>query len=636
MLPPEHREAALLDAEGREVASLGRQARCCTDCHWCIIFLVAILGFAGLAGFGLANGNSDVWKRFVTARDSNDRLCGFDDGVRDFKYAYYTLAVGDGPVHNDSYWDAATRQKLQVVCTNACPKANQTRLQQPVALREDTSACPENDAAKCTWYGGETFTVVHYCIDTGVFDVTVPWEQSIEDLRAAAPHLLSVFPVAILMGFLFLTVLEKCGAVCVWVILIAVAVIPAGLGVWVFNEAGHKGGLTGQVSSLVNLTPENQKYVAYVLWGISAAVLLLSCCFAGTIRGIAAVVKLTSLFLKDVPSQMLQPLVFCVAHLIAIVVWLAVFIQVMSIGASEGEQKKCLQVGDIYCMEWNSEATKWGAIFLILVIYWTLNFLHACSHFGTAYAVGAWYFTKEDALTGKKAIHEGGLSCCDIKLTVKAVTHGLRRHAGSFAFGAFAISLAKVIKLLLRWVSKDYESQTANGAVQCCLRCTNCLAECFERFIEFVSEHAYVEMALRGHNFCTSAKEAMALAARKPGLFALTGRVTCVVRLMGIAVVTCVSTYVVALTIMYIKPEGLHSVTAPLFAAALCSLTVGEVMMHPFTAAARANLHCFCLDCACHVEAEFTSQAMQRIVDDHDEHLRETKQSCCGRCCPCF
>jgi len=34
---------------------------------------------------------------------------------------------------------------------------------------------------------------------------------------------------------------------------------------------------------------------------------------------------------------------------------------------------------------------------------------------------------------------------------------------------------------------------------------------CFERFIKFLTRHAYIQVALQGKNFCMSAKEAVRL-----------------------------------------------------------------------------------------------------------------------------
>merc|ERR1719199_102732 len=97
----------------------------------------------------------------------------------------------------------------------------------------------------------------------------------------------------------------------------------------------------------------------------------------------------------------------------------------------------------------------------------------------------------------------------------------MKYHSGSLAFGAFCISFAKVCRLLLAWATKQEESHSSNGAVRCCMRCTNCLAACIERFIQFVSEHAYVEVALQGRNFCHSAKTALKMSIDEPALFGL-------------------------------------------------------------------------------------------------------------------
>lgn len=639
VLPGRHgQDGSLLEAEGRETRP---QGACGTDFVCCILFLIAIVFLGLLGGLGFKNGNPDVMDRFLTGRDFKGRLCGIDAGVEDFKYAYYTVKLDSDPVGNTTdYWTPKTRSSLKAVCTNECPKANQTIRTMPVPQRSISGVCPPDmyePTSWCTWYGADTFKLMNYCVDPHVFQVSIPWELWIEDLSAAAWHLASVLPVAIGVGFLFLNVLEKCGAVCVWVLVFLVAVIPAGLGVLVFYNAGNSSSaFEEKAKGAANLTPEYQQWIAYGLWGASGLVLLLMCCFAGTVRGVAAVVRTTSQFLQEVPSQMLQPIIFGIVHLVVIAIWLVAFIQVASIGAQERDGESCIAVGDLFCLKWDSNASSWGMLYMLLMIYWLLNFLHACSHFGTSFAVGAWYFTKPDSETGHKVPVEGGFSCCDVKLTVKALCYGLRRHAGSLAFGAFCISFAKICKLLLQWASKETMSTSTNSAVKCCVRCTNCIADCMERFIHFVSENAYVEMALTGRPFCGSAKEAMAMSIRRPGPFTLVGRVAFVVKLMGIALITSCGVWVVAFTLYWWKPERMHSMTVPLVAAGICALTVGEVMMHPFTAAARANLHCYCLDAAVHMEAEFTPQSMQRFVEDHEQHLSDGSKSCCGRCCPCF
>jgi len=254
------------------------------------------------------------------------------------------------------------------------------------------------------------------------------------------------------------------------------------------------------------------------------------------------------------------------------------------------------------------------------MIYWILNFLHACSHFGTAFAVREWYFTEPDG-TGAKHPELGGSSLCDCRLSLAGVRTGLTHHSGSFAFGSLCISICKVIRLLLFWLTKEEEATSSNAVYKCILRCASCIAKCIEDFVQFVSEHAYVEMALQGRDFCYSAKESMAMAVKKPLLFALVGRVAFMVDILGVALITVLGACSVRLALEWTKPEGLQSFVPPVVAAALICYFVGEIMMHPFTAASRACLHCFIIDQDSSVGgdvAAHTPHQLQRLVEDND------------------
>ncbi|CAK0893951.1 unnamed protein product, partial [Prorocentrum cordatum] len=384
----------------------------------------------------------------------------------------------------------------------------------------------------CTWYGGNTTRFARYCIDLEVFDPDVQWGQFAEDIRASWPVLAAAPAVALVLGFLFLGFVHRCGASCFWATLLITTLVPLGAGIAIYQQADSRGGAS--MPGLSKVSPSNLKLAAYTLWALSGAMLLIMCCFVSAIKNVVAVMRATSQFLKDVPSQMLQPVLVGVAQFVVFVGWLVIFVGVASIGAEEGDMKKCLELGDVYCLEWSTNTHVGGLIFLSFMLYWSLNFLHALSHFGTSSAVVAWYFTPVDVLTGRKLPAGGGHAFCDCRLTVRSFCRGLVCHPGSLAFGAFAISLAQCGRLLMWWASKDSESNPQNPLARCVRQCVNCIADCFARFIEFVSEHAYAEVALRGEGFCSSAKASAAAACLKPALFALVGRVALAVRLLGV------------------------------------------------------------------------------------------------------
>merc|ERR1719226_344789 len=142
--------------------------------------------------------------------------------------------------------------------------------------------------------------------------------------------------------------------------------------------------------------------VAFGLWCFTGVTIVLLCCFASTIKNVIAVMKATSQFLEDVPSQMVQPVIVGIVQFCVLAMWAPIFIEVASIGVEEGDEKKCLAIGDFYCLEWSTTNQQYGLVFLLFMLYWVVNFLHALSHFGTSYAMNAWYFSSADVMTGRK------------------------------------------------------------------------------------------------------------------------------------------------------------------------------------------------------------------------------------------
>lgn len=565
------------------LASRDRNQRTCTDSPCCLLFGVAIAAFAFLGVYAVQHRNTDVLDRIQSGRDFKHRRCGVDAGVEDFKFVYFTFKVNHTPVQVSS-WSAELRSQLKPVCTNKCPQADPDISNMSVPSRSSDKVCPTDMYPDwCTWYGAQTLAVARYCIDINAFTSTAPNAAWLQDLKASAWHILIAFPVAVVVGFVFLFVVQNCGVVFVWAFLFVTAAIPIGVGWWVHTE-------TQKSSSLPvhKLDPKQLKILEFALYALGGLILLFAFIFCRTVRGVARVIEATAKFLKDVPSQMLQPLVFAALYLIVIVAWLAVFICFTSMFVEEGKEQQCLEIGNVFCLEWNTTNIAYGIVFLLLMLYWLSNFLHALSHFGTSLAVITWY---EDSSTDELAG-----TCCDFKRTLKSIGTGLGKNVGSLAFGSLVMSAAKTVKLLLWWVTKENESQSNNQCMKCVFRVMTCLAECLERFINFVTEHAYVEVALCSTTFCKSCTEGLARAVRHPGMFTVVGYSVFVLRILGIIIVTASSTYVVFLSLVFATPEGLQSkaTPTPLIAAALCGGTVAELMLHPMTVTARAALHCFC------------------------------------------
>mmetsp|Transcript_34218 Transcript_34218/g.72880 ORF Transcript_34218/g.72880 Transcript_34218/m.72880 type:complete len:668 (-) Transcript_34218:428-2431(-) len=615
--------------------TIGSGNKRCTDCFCCILLLVCMGICVALSVFGFTHGNPKVLERFVVGRDSHDRLCGTDAGVEKFKKVAFVLPVGSLPAGKPLR--PGLQKELKAVCTSKCPEPTG-----PDSLLENSTArevdlCPPDDAEAglCAWYGGKTTQLGFYCVDLDVFIDAAEGGHWLQDLKVAGWRLAILPLVAVLLGFLYLDFMHRLGPVCIWVSLVVAILAPALLGAFVFNEAHIKangGHVVNPIFDRVDV--KDLKMISYGLWCLAGVMTLVTCCCCSTIRGIIAVLKLTTEFLREVPSQFLQPVVVGLVQLAFLMLWLAVFITVASIGVEEGKQQACVQAGNIYCLSWDTETQRYGLVFLVFMLYWVENWFHALSHFGTSYAVGAWYFAETDMETGSRKIAEGGRSCCDCRLTIRAFCHGLLRHPGSLAFGAFAVAFCNVLRLLLWWAEKKDEA-AGNPLTTCIWRVVNCLAACMERFVEFVSEHAYVEIALRGFGFCAAARKSLSMTALHPGLFAMVGNVAFTVRAIGVCCVMAGTMYAAMLALVWFPPSGLTYPTAPLVVTAIAAFVIGEVMMHPISATARAALHCYVID-----EEETRSfggvgssrapQALSRLAEDHrDYETSEGQRRCC-------
>lgn len=83
---------------------------------------------------------------------------------------------------------------------------------------------------------------------------------------------------------------------------------------------------------------------------------------------------------------------------------------------------------------------------------------------------------------------------------------------GTVAFGSFILMLIWVIQIVLAYIHKKVKESTGEDSnaskLLCCLQC---IAKCFERIIQFVSKHAYVETAIRCIGFCRASQKAFSV-----------------------------------------------------------------------------------------------------------------------------
>lgn len=82
--------------------------------------------------------------------------------------------------------------------------------------------------------------------------------------------------------------------------------------------------------------------------------------------------------------------------------------------------------------------------------------------------------------------------------------------------------------------------------IQCCLACVECI-------VKFINTQAYIQIALRGKNFCYAAKDGFELVWSNPIRFAIVGGIGAVIMFLGKLLIACLTAFIFYLFITYVS-----------------------------------------------------------------------------------
>jgi solute carrier family 44 protein 1 (choline transporter-like protein)/choline transporter-like protein 2/4/5 len=211
---------------------------------------------------------------------------------------------------------------------------------------------------------------------------------------------------------------------------------------------------------------------------------------------------------------------------------------------------------------------------------WNNNFLIAFGQTIIAGAVAYWFFTPNKSKGSNLPLKSLRVSNWNV----------WRYHAGSLAFGAFIIALVQFIRYLMWYLEKQAQQQK-NKVMVIVFKVIQCCLYCFERFIKFLNKNAYIQIAIRGTNFCSSAKKAFFIIAKNMlrfGTIAILGEV---IQWIGYVFIMGFS-----LVIGYFLLDWMHSDISPflpMIMYAIMSYIIGMLFMNVFGLAVDTCLQCF-------------------------------------------
>jgi hypothetical protein len=179
--------------------------------------------------------------------------------------------------------------------------------------------------------------------------------------------------------------------------------------------------------------------------------------------------------------------------------------------------------------------------FAFFSFLWNNAFLVACGQCIIAGSVATWFFKKEKSAAGQEGKTRSRAAVCT------GIKNCFRYHLGSLAFGSLILAIVQFLKYLCKYLEKQSKQQK-NKVAECVFKCLGYLLWCFEKCIKYLNKNAYIQVALMGTNFCTSAKEAFRLIWGNAVRFALLGGLGAVITIIGkyfIAVSTAVLGFLV-------------------------------------------------------------------------------------------
>lgn len=174
----------------------------------------------------------------------------------------------------------------------------------------------------------------------------------------------------------------------------------------------------------------------------------------------------------------------------------------------------------------------------------------------------------------------------------------LTYHLGSIAFGSFLIALVEIIRVVFEYYAKKLEKGGTNKVTEILLKVTRYCLDCFERFVRFLTQNAYIMIAVAGSNFCMSAKRSFGLIFTNAMRFGAVAFMAKAFYILGILVISSANGMVVYLAIKNIDPwkEDTVGWAGPVTVGFLQGLIAAVMYMGMFKFSTDTILMCFLVD----------------------------------------
>ena len=609
-------------------------SRKCRDVICCIIFILIVILCVIVAAFGFIKGEPSKLFYFY---DEYGNACGHDQGFVDYPYLYFTSVIS-------GLQDFDTNNIIRGVCVKTCP--NVTLDPDEYKNKNYTLDCKYNTSTtECEvkykdYYRSKPFLEricfpgtddeIHYNAtiqqlikiydpDTGdVFEKIVNNEDVIIDTSKEASGRLFIAQDAIngekdtqkasaklinlsyftqlftlwindlyvtryaiigsigwsfILAMLYFLFLRCCAGFITFLIIL---IVEAGLVVL----AVYFKILSEKEEEKVAESDTTDYAFFWAFTALAAAWLLFILIMCNRIRLAVALTQVTSKYINKTWCIVFVPFLF----FIILVIWLAYWIVMLVFLYTSGEFESASKIFASFKMD---ETLEYGFWFHIVMLFYITAVIEAYSQFVYASSACIWYFNFEKGTENHPI--------------AKSFQRGIRYHFGSLVFGATIIAIIRFLMFFVEYIKKKLEKSVGKTQGKCfkCIFCViQCCLGCCNKFMEYVNKHAFIQIALKGDSFCTSAFEGFGLIIRNLGRFSVLALVSGIFSLVGtlfITVASCIIGYFLITNVDTFSDE-LNSCVLPVVAFGLIGFVMGRVTMTIFSVSGDALIHSFLLD----------------------------------------
>jgi solute carrier family 44 (choline transporter-like protein), member 2/4/5 len=421
----------------------------------------------------------------------------------------------------------------------------------------------------------------------------------------------------VLFGFLWLMLLRYCAHVVVWLTIACLLALMITLTIFSYGKAGIIGenematviGSGSEVAAYASATESSNdmwKYTAYVMTALTGIYFVVIMVMRKKISIAIGIIQEASKAVAKMKSLLLFPFSTITSLTILVLWFLIVTAYLMSAEnivltikkGSAGNLTLTNATNPDQLIPTTDNTFHYLMAYHFFGLLWTNQVNISFGIMAVSGAVASWYFAGP---------HDGNSKNSEENIQEKlgstplfsSIVRTCLYHLGTICAGSFMIAFVQFLRAILAYIeSKTKELQGKNPLLKLLMKCIACILYCFEKSVKYVSRLAFIQTAIKGTNFCSSAIASMGFMFKEAALVGVITSITDIVMSMGKGCIAMFTGVIANLWIQYLLPaeNKVSSSAIPTLLTMMFGFALGTACLEVYETAIDTILLCFCMD----------------------------------------